>query len=330
MNSYAPLLQKLPISAIFVDLNGIARIVSEPAKELGYLEGKRVDYACLQDFLSVGSLSSEVLVECHERWWQVQLKRVEDGAVVIATDVSSQILLQQALSRANKQQSTISLQALRHDAKTFLNGIDYYLMIAAEESLPTESIAKAKSCAERLGLLLESLSYFYGAGTSKKRKLVFRELVEHSLDTLRPKIDQSNASIEIKGNGTTIWGDVSRLGQAMTNLISNAIHYQPKEGGHIPSVKIGIKVDEKDSSYVVLEIEDNGIGIAPEHHSQVFEARTRLHSIEDYSGSGWGLAIVKQVVAEHDGSVGVSSGTGNGSKFWIRLPRDSEYSAGGG
>lgn len=322
MNHYSPLLQKLPIPALLVDLDGVPRIVSEPAKEMGYLEGKKVEYPWLLEFLSSKDLSDEVLIEWQDKWWQVKLNRVEDGAVVVATDVSSQVLLQKALTHSYEQQSAISLQTLRHDAKTFLNGADYYLERAEEDS-PSDSIVKAKGCLQRLRALLGSLSYFYGDGASQKRKLVFRELVEHSLETLHPKIQEAGAVIQIEGNGERIWGDASRLGQALMNLISNAIHYQPKIEGHIPVIKIGIRVDSEDSFYVILEIEDNGIGIAPEYHDRVFEARMRLHNIQDYPGSGWGLAIVKKVVAEHNGSVGVSSGNGNGSKFWIRLPRDS-------
>ena len=69
-----------------------------------------------------------------------------------------------------------------------------------------------------------------------------------------------------------------------------------------------------------LWIEDNGIGIAPEHQARIFRIFERLHGRESYSGNGIGLAIVEKAITRMNGRVGVESAPGQGSRFWFELP----------
>jgi signal transduction histidine kinase len=68
-------------------------------------------------------------------------------------------------------------------------------------------------------------------------------------------------------------------------------------------------------------MEDNGIGIAPEHHNRIFDMFERIHSQREYAGTGIGLAIVRKAAARMGGTVGVESQLGQGSKFWIELKK---------
>jgi signal transduction histidine kinase len=77
------------------------------------------------------------------------------------------------------------------------------------------------------------------------------------------------------------------------------------------------------SSPIRLWIEDNGIGIAPEHQQRIFNVFERLHTQESYPGSGIGLAIVRKGVERMGGQVGVESIEGQGSRFWIQLQKFS-------
>ena len=76
---------------------------------------------------------------------------------------------------------------------------------------------------------------------------------------------------------------------------------------------------EDKGKFVRLWIEDNGIGIAPEHQERVFNVFERLHGVETYPGTGIGLAIVKKGTERLGGRVGLESREGLGSKFWIEL-----------
>lgn len=105
------------------------------------------------------------------------------------------------------------------------------------------------------------------------------------------------------------------LVQALTNLLSNAVKFTP-EGG-LPEVRVWA---ENGGDRVRLSVEDNGIGIAPEHQARIFNVFERLHGMETYPGTGIGLAIVRKGMERMGGRVGVESAPGRGSRFWIELP----------
>ncbi|MEO7677618.1 MAG: ATP-binding protein, partial [Verrucomicrobiota bacterium] len=68
-------------------------------------------------------------------------------------------------------------------------------------------------------------------------------------------------------------------------------------------------------------VEDNGIGIDPKYHDRIFAIFQRLHTSEEFTGTGVGLAVVKRAVERMNGNMGVESEAGKGSRFWIELPR---------
>ncbi len=104
------------------------------------------------------------------------------------------------------------------------------------------------------------------------------------------------------------------LGQVLTNLISNAAKFQR----HGVPVHVTVRAEHR-AGRVRIGIEDNGIGIAPEHQERIFNVFERLHGDEAYPGTGIGLAIVKEGVALMGGSSGVESEPGKGSRFWIEF-----------
>lgn len=105
------------------------------------------------------------------------------------------------------------------------------------------------------------------------------------------------------------------LTQALTNLLSNAVKFVA------PGVRPRARVwAEERGGRVRLWVEDNGIGIAPEHRDRVFQIFERLHSVATYPGTGLGLAIVRKGLERMGGGAGVESEPGRGSRFWIGLP----------
>jgi two-component system, OmpR family, manganese sensing sensor histidine kinase len=109
-------------------------------------------------------------------------------------------------------------------------------------------------------------------------------------------------------------GDLILLKQLFTNLLHNALYYTPKDGSVIVKA-------EKIHSYINIQIEDNGIGIAPEHINKIFERFWRVDKSRSYQSgkSGLGLAIVKEIVRLHNGSISVKSELGKGSCFYLRF-----------
>jgi signal transduction histidine kinase len=113
----------------------------------------------------------------------------------------------------------------------------------------------------------------------------------------------------------SVWANASVLTQILVNLLSNALKFV--KPGDTPRLYIWA---ERREMAVRLWIQDNGIGIAPEHQERVFHVFERLHASQDYPGTGIGLAIVMKGVQRMGGRAGVESKLGEGSRFWVELP----------
>lgn len=104
------------------------------------------------------------------------------------------------------------------------------------------------------------------------------------------------------------------MAQCISNLLNNAVKFVAPDA--IPHVKVST---EPLNSDVRIYIQDNGIGIAAENQKRIFEMFERLNTV--YEGTGFGLAIVRKAVQRMGGQLGLESELGQGSKFWIQLPR---------
>ena len=120
-------------------------------------------------------------------------------------------------------------------------------------------------------------------------------------------------SIAVAGHDLT-------LSQILVNLISNGIKFQ--KPGVPPEIRItATRMRER---MIRISVTDNGIGIQPDHVSRLFKVFERLHGIEQYPGTGIGLAIVKRGSERMGGRCGVESKVGEGSNFWVELPETGQ------
>ncbi len=126
--------------------------------------------------------------------------------------------------------------------------------------------------------------------------------------------DPNGIEIEITEPMPMVRAEPVVLGQALANLLTNAVKF--REPGRPVRVRMH---GERSGARVRLWVEDNGIGIAPEHAERIFRTFERLHGEEAYPGSGIGLAIVKAGVERMGGTCGVDSREGHGARFWIEL-----------
>ncbi|MFC6749355.1 sensor histidine kinase [Deinococcus aquaticus] len=125
-----------------------------------------------------------------------------------------------------------------------------------------------------------------------------------------------------QGGGTLEWhtphavlGRPSLLLQLLTNLISNGLKFRAED--RLPRVQVR---SELDGEFVHITVQDNGIGIAPEYHTRVFDIFQRLHLRETFAGNGMGLAICRKIVEFHGGRIWLESLPGQGSTFHLTLP----------
>jgi two-component system sensor histidine kinase SenX3 len=149
------------------------------------------------------------------------------------------------------------------------------------------------------------------------RDLAVDELVATAVEAHAAQADSAGVEIRRGGErGAYVHGDPQALGEAVGNLLANAIAYSPR-GSH---VGIGVKVD---GPVVEVAVSDQGIGIAETDQDRVFERFYRADQARSRrtGGTGLGLAIVKNAVQRHGGEVRLWSRPGQGSTFTIRLPR---------
>jgi two-component system phosphate regulon sensor histidine kinase PhoR len=184
---------------------------------------------------------------------------------------------------------------------------------------------------ERLARLVDDLlelARLEGRGSELDRlALDLQPVVERAVERLRPLACRKGQSLTLEqpaGVRFPIIGDEHYLERAVANLLDNAVKFTP-DGGRI-EVRIGRLSAEADAparDEVLLEVSDNGLGLAPEAAGRVFERfyRAAGDRSRQSGGTGLGLAIVKHVVQMHGGRIGVSSpGLGLGCRFWFTVP----------
>jgi PAS domain S-box-containing protein len=138
--------------------------------------------------------------------------------------------------------------------------------------------------------------------------------VQHDLQL---EIVDTGATITVPESLPTVFYPEVRLTQIFSNLLSNALKFATTA----PCIRIGC---EELARHYRFSVQDNGIGIAPEHFGRIFEIFKRLHTREEYPGTGVGLTIVKKIVEAHGGQIGVESTPGAGSTFWFTVPKTEE------
>ena len=131
---------------------------------------------------------------------------------------------------------------------------------------------------------------------------------------LHSTISDCEAEVVIKENFPHVVGLGFQMIQLFQNIIGNALKFR---GDKLPVVKVDW---EKIGEDVLVSVQDNGIGIAPDHQSKVFDAFLRLNNTKDYEGSGLGLAICKKIMDNLGGDISVKSELGVGTTFYFRIP----------
>lgn len=250
--------------------------------------------------------------------------RGEDGSILGAVATFMDTTRQQA---AQSQQRDFAFAAA-HDLKNPLTSIKGFTqlmqrrlarkgVLTAEDSLrDLERIdATVARMSALIGELLDTARLEMGESLDLRREpadlaALARNAVEHAAEVAAP------GQIQLETEPDSIQGhwDPSRLERALTNLLTNAVKYSPEES------PIAVSVAVEDGTAVIV-VTDRGIGIPAGDLPFIFERFYRGSNVpRESSGAGVGLAGVRQIVEQHDGTIEVESVEGEGSTFTIRLP----------
>ena len=179
-----------------------------------------------------------------------------------------------------------------------------------------KSIEFIATSALRMRTLVRSLLEYSLLGkTSNVTNVDCNQAIKEVISDLRDSIEGSCVKISTM-NLPTIRGYQNELRLLFQNLISNAIKFQKKD--HCPEIKIS--VEEKKNAWI-FSVADNGIGIEIKNLEKIFVIFKRMHSQNEYAGTGIGLAHCKKIVELHSGKIWVESELGKGSTFFFTLPK---------
>jgi signal transduction histidine kinase len=231
-------------------------------------------------------------------------------------------LAQQELTRSNRDLEQFAYVA-SHDLQEPLRMVATYTQLLAEryqgrlDENADKYIHYVVDGALRMQTLVQDLLTFSRVGRQggSPALIACQTVVDIALKNLEAAIWESDARIECN-QLPTIFAEASQLTQLFQNLIGNAIKFR---GTQPPFIRITAEQSGKEWQFAVT---DNGIGIAPEHAESVFAIFKRLHTREEYPGSGIGLAICKKIVEQHGGRIWVESEPGRGSAFKFTLPAE--------
>lgn len=148
----------------------------------------------------------------------------------------------------------------------------------------------------------------------EKRPVDVTKLIDSIASKMSDEIKECGAELDY-ANLPEVNADETQLRQLLGNLIDNAIKFQPP--GRAP--KVTVSANELDGVWCFC-VSDNGIGIEPAHQERIFVIFRRLHTQDEYPGTGIGLAICKKIVERHDGKMWVKSEPDRGTRFYFTLP----------
>ena len=243
------------------------------------------------------------------------------------------------LERTNQRLRTINgeLEAfthvVSHDLKEPLRTLQAYSHLLAEEHAGRlgadgfQYVNHLVGASRRLGALIDELLNLSRAGRITRAPKAFNmaQIVATVRQDLVSLIQRREASIVTDCSLPDVTGDPVRITQLLTNLVANGLKYNQHP---IPTIVIGAQPCPNDPTRVTIFVRDNGIGIDPAFHQQIFGIFRRLHQVQEYEGTGAGLAICKKIVEGHGGRIWVESKLGQGAAFYFTLPRPPDTSKG--
>jgi signal transduction histidine kinase len=235
-------------------------------------------------------------------------------------------------SRRQKEYAS-RVQAIAHEIKTPLTAIQGSSEIIYQSALSEEKRARLAGLIHRESKRLTELVHTFldvermAAGALKLQavSVPVAEMCEEAAERARLLAERKQIRIQCDAHALAMEADRELLGFAIYNLLSNAVKYSP------PGTTVHLTADG-DERTIRIAVSDEGYGIAAEEQPYIFERFYRAHAraTPNEEGSGIGLALVKEIVAQHGGEIAVRSRPGKGSCFTLIIPSIAAAKPGGG
>jgi PAS domain S-box-containing protein len=251
-----------------------------------------------------------------QRDFEIQIK-------VAVVDINQRKRLEEELKRSNEELQQFAYVA-SHDLQEPLRTISSFTQLLEhryKEKLDPDAdefIGYVVEAAQRMQQMILDLLEYSRIMTkgSEFKEIDANEALDTALFYLKGAIEECDVEVT-HDKLPEITADQSQLTTVFQNLISNAIKF--KKPNESPKIHVSSRKDEEKKEYV-FSVQDNGIGMEPQYVERIFTIFQRLHTLDEYKGTGIGLSIVKRIIERHNGHVWVESELGKGSTFYFTIP----------
>jgi signal transduction histidine kinase len=253
---------------------------------------------------------------------EIELRKHRDHLEELVNDRTAELATANAnLEKSNKELEQFAYVA-SHDLQEPLRMVSSYTQLLAQkyeaqlDDKAKKYINYAVDGAIRMQRLINDLLTYSRISTQGKpsEPVDSHSVLGEALRNLAATIEENRAVI-INDDLPMVRADGSQLMLVFQNLIANAIKFRREE---IPQVHISINEQEREW---VFSVKDNGIGIDPRYSERLFVIFQRLHTKEEYPGTGIGLAVCKRIVERHGGRIWFESELGKGTVFFFTIPK---------
>jgi light-regulated signal transduction histidine kinase (bacteriophytochrome) len=255
-------------------------------------------------------------------WWNAKLLFRAEQERLKAMEKLKRTSLD--LERSNTELQQFAYVA-SHDLTEPLRMITSYLELLSSRAKgklggeEQEFIGYAVDGARRMQTLIQDLLAYARVDTRGRplEPVDCERVLETAMANLKLAIEESHAVVEHE-RLPIVEGDVVQLTQVFQNLIGNAIKFRSSAP---PRINIGA---QRNNGEWLFQVKDNGIGINPKNFGRIFVLFQRLHTRQEYPGTGMGLAICKKIIERHGGKIWAESKPGEGTTFFFTIPAKNE------
>ena len=269
-----------------------------------------------------------------------ELDNNEKIAYGVFTDITEQKKAEEVINKLNKslekkvKERTIELNetitdlksfsySVSHDLRAPIRHINGYLELFYDEMKDHfygDSIKyynKIKNSSKKMGNLIDDLLCFFKLSRNEMNliKVDLNKIIQEIKDYMDDELKNRYIEWEID-KLPIVKGDLSMLRQVITNLISNAVKYTRDIENAVIKIGCYSKISEE-----IIFIQDNGVGFNKKYTKKVFDVFQRLHSDNEFEGTGIGLAIVKRIIQRHGGKVWANGVENKGATFYFSIPK---------
>jgi two-component system, chemotaxis family, sensor kinase Cph1 len=257
-------------------------------------------------------------------WTQAEIESAEDFRNALLNFVllraEERAELTGELERSNKELESFSY-SVSHDLRAPFRHIVGYaeLLTAREQGLDEKSRHYLRSIVDSAlsaGRLVDDLLNFSQLGRTnvEKARIDMNKLVAEVRRSLEPDLEGRNVQWHVQ-DLPPAWGDGALIRQALANLLDNAVKYTSHRNPAVIEI-----AGSSNGHQTVYKVRDNGVGFEMAYVGKLFGVFQRLHRVEDFAGTGIGLALTKRIINRHGGDVGAHGVVDQGATFTITLP----------